>query len=130
MVVSSATTAGDSRPTALDKIHPTTGDCGACHTTTPVFATDQTGTAKPANHIPTSAPCAQCHTTAGNNALYSLTGTHQGVTGCLTCHGSTVAKVGVVVWQPVQSPLVGWFLSNAVGRESPAVVALLTTIPM
>jgi len=35
--------------------------------------------------------CAQCHTTAGNYALYSVTGTHQGVTGCLTCHGSTVA---------------------------------------
>src|SRR5207247_5640465 len=31
------------------------------------------------------------HTTVGNNALYSVTGTHQGVTGCLTCHGSTVA---------------------------------------
>ena len=42
------------------------------------------------NHIPTSAPCAQCHTTAGNNALYSFPGTHQGVTGCLTCHGPTV----------------------------------------
>jgi hypothetical protein len=53
--------------------------------------TDQTGNAKPANHIPTTAPCAQCHTTAGNNALYSVTGTHQGVTGCLSCHGSTVA---------------------------------------
>src|SRR5207302_1555848 len=67
------------------------GNGTGCHTTTPTFATDQTGNAKPANHIPTSAPCAQCHTTAGNNALYSVTGTHQGVTGCLTCHGSTVA---------------------------------------
>ena len=46
--------------------------------------------AKPANHIPTSAPCAQCHTTAGNYALYSVTGMHQGVTQCLTCHGPTV----------------------------------------
>src|SRR5207245_10140061 len=52
--------------------------------------TDQTGSAKPANHIPTSAPCAQCHTTAGNSALYSVTGTHQGVTDCLSCHGPTV----------------------------------------
>ncbi len=91
MLASTATTAGDSRPTALDKAHPTSGDCNGCHTTTPTFSTDQTGTAKPANHIPTSAPCAQCHTTAGNNAVYSVTGTHQGVTGCLTCHGSTVA---------------------------------------
>src|SRR6202043_2484790 len=91
MIASSASTAGDSRPTALDKIHPPTGDCNGCHTTTPPFASDVTGSAKPSNHIPTTAPCAQCHTTAGNYAAYSVTGTHQGVTGCLTCHGSTVA---------------------------------------
>src|SRR5215469_9721867 len=91
MVAGTNTTAGDSRPTAtLDKSHPTTGDCNGCHTTTPTFASDQTGSTKPANHIPTSAPCAQCHTTAGNYAVYSVTGTHQGVTGCLTCHGSSV----------------------------------------
>src|SRR2546430_4585541 len=92
MLGSTANPGGDSPPTAYDKSHPTSGDCNGCHTTTPTFATDQTGNAKPSNHIPTSAPCAQCHTTAGNNALYSVTGTHQGVTGCLTCHGSTVAK--------------------------------------
>ena len=40
-----------------------------------------------------------------------------------------VRKVGVVVWQPLQSPVVGWLLSKAVGRESPAVVALLGSIP-
>ena len=72
MLASTATAAGDSRPTALDKAHPTSGDCNGCHTTTPTFATDQTGSAKPANHIPTTAPCAQCHTTAGNYALYSV----------------------------------------------------------
>ena len=88
---STNTTAGDSRPNAtLDKSHPTTGDCGSCHTTTPTFASDVTSGAKPANHIPTNAPCAQCHTTAGNFAAYSVTGTHQGVTSCLSCHGSTV----------------------------------------
>ena len=38
-------------------------------------------------------------------------------------------NVGVVVWQPEQSPVVGWLLSRAVGRESPAVVALLATMP-
>ena len=92
MVVSTASVAGDSRPTALDAAHPTTGDCNACHTTTPTFAGNQTGGAKPANHIPTTAACAQCHTTAGNYAAYSVTGTHQGVTGCLTCHGPAVAK--------------------------------------
>jgi len=91
MLASNAGTAGDSRPTALDKSHPTSGDCGSCHTTTPIFATNQTAGAKPANHIPTTAPCAQCHTTAGNYSVYSVTGTHQGVTGCLACHGSNVA---------------------------------------
>src|SRR5207302_5213987 len=69
--------------------------CNGCHTTTPTFATDMTPSAKPANHIPTTAPCTQCHTTAGNYALYSVTGTHQGVTGCLSCHGSTVATTFV-----------------------------------
>src|SRR5256885_641126 len=91
MTPSMAPPGGDSRPTAYDAKHPTTGDCGNCHVTTPTFATDLLPTApKPANHIPTTAVCAQCHTTAGNFALYSVTGTHQGVSGCLTCHGSTV----------------------------------------
>src|SRR5579862_6449540 len=40
-----------------------------------------------------------------------------------------VEKVGVVVWQPPQSPVVGWFLSNVVGRESPATVAVLAIMP-
>ena len=54
-------------------------------------ARDMTSGSKPANHIPTTAPCAQCHTTPNNYALYSVTGTHQGVTSCLSCHGPTVA---------------------------------------
>ena len=49
-----------------------------------------TGT-KPANHIPTTAACTQCHQTSGNFAQYSVTGTHQGVTTCLTCHAPAVA---------------------------------------
>ncbi len=93
MIASTSTTAGDSRPNAtLDKLHPTTGDCGDCHTTTPIFASNVSTGTKPANHIPTTATCAQCHTTAGNFALYSVTGVHQGVTTCLNCHGSTVAN--------------------------------------
>ncbi len=92
MLASTATAAGDSRPTALDKAHPSTGDCNGCHTTTPTFATDQTGgSTKPANHIPTTAACAQCHPAAGNYALYSVSGTHQGVTTCLGCHAASVA---------------------------------------
>jgi hypothetical protein len=88
-MLASTTTASDSRPT-FDALHPTTGDCGGCHTTSPTFTTNQTGTALPAKHIPTTAPCAQCHTTAGNYAMYSSPGTHQGVSGCLSCHGPTV----------------------------------------
>src|SRR5207253_344120 len=76
MMASSATAWGDSRPQAFDKVHPATGDCNGCHTTTPTFATDMTQSAKPANHIPTAAACAQCHMTAGNYAAYSVTGTH------------------------------------------------------
>ena len=93
MIASTSTTAGDSRPNAsLDSVHPTAGDCNGCHTTTPVFAGNQTAGAKPSNHIPTNAPCAQCHTTAGNYAAYSVTGTHQGVTNCLSCHAPAVAS--------------------------------------
>src|SRR2546429_377275 len=84
---STNTTAADSRPNAtLDANHPKSGDCSTCHDT----VTFAGAAARPANHIPPSAPCSQCHLTAGNDALYSVTGTHQGVSGCLTCHGPTV----------------------------------------
>src|SRR5205823_5280606 len=99
-MASSATAWGDSRPQAFDKVHPATGDCSGCHTTTPTFATDMTQSAKPANHIPTTAACTQCHTTASNYAAYSVTGTHQGVTGCLSCHGSTVATTFTNIAHP------------------------------
>src|SRR5205814_8425112 len=71
MMVSTATSWGDSRPQAYDKAHPASGDCHGCHTTTPTFATNQMGSsAKPANHIPTSAPCAQCPPPAAHCAAY------------------------------------------------------------
>src|SRR5436853_2232975 len=91
-MIGTSTAAGEARrQTTFDSKHPTTGDCGNCHVTTPTFATDLLPTApKPSNHIPTTAVCAQCHTTTGNFAVYSVTGTHQGVTGCLSCHGPTV----------------------------------------
>jgi hypothetical protein len=88
MIVGTGTAAGDSRPGALDKNHPTTGDCNGCHTTAPTFSSNQTGGSKPANHIPTNAPCAQCHTTAGNYAAYVMGATgHAGITSnCALCH--------------------------------------------
>src|SRR5205814_797626 len=71
--------------------NPPSGGCCDSHLTTATTSPSHVPAAgKPSNHIPTTAPCAQCHTTAGNFALYSVTGTHQGVTGCLTCHGPTV----------------------------------------
>src|SRR5947208_15385098 len=38
-------------------------------------------------------------------------------------------KVGVVVWQPLQSRVAGCTLSKACGRESPQAVVLLAIIP-
>ena len=70
------------RPTAAqDPSHPSTGDCVACHTTTPPF----TGTTKPSNHIPTNLPCATCHTTS-DYSKYVMS--HQGISSnCAQCHG-------------------------------------------
>ncbi len=49
------------RPTAAqDPNHPSTGDCGTCHSSTTSFTTGVTG--KPANHIPTTQTCTLCHT--------------------------------------------------------------------
>ena len=92
MTPSTATTAGDSRPTALDPKHPTTGDCGNCHVPTPLFATNLLPTApKPANHIPTTAPCAQCHTTTppftGNTMPTNHIPLPAGA-ACATCHAA------------------------------------------
>ncbi|TLY57402.1 MAG: hypothetical protein E6K48_14945, partial [Gammaproteobacteria bacterium] len=105
MIAGSNTSAGDSRPTTtLDSRHPATGDCGNCHTTAPTFALDVTA-GKPSNHIPTSARCVQCHTTTGDYTQYSSPGTHQGLTGCQSCHGSTVAGTFSIAANPVFSIL-------------------------
>ncbi len=65
-----------------------TGDCSACHTTTPPF----TGGVEPSNHIPTTGTvscAANCHkggytpaTTVMDHADPSVSGT-----ACVTCHG-------------------------------------------
>src|ERR1700686_4679979 len=69
------------------------------------------GRRTPTNHIPTTAVCAQCHTTAGNYAVYSSPGTHQGVSGCLTCHGPST---GPFAGPPPSNTItiVGWPGSN------------------
>src|SRR5262249_11945731 len=125
MIASSATAAGDSRPTALDKNHPTSGDCSGCHTTTPPLPNDVTAAAQPAKHLPTPAPRAQCHTTAGNYALYSVAATHQGVSGCLSCHGSTVAATFAninIVTTPANHFPIGSLDCNGSGCHSTANV--------
>jgi hypothetical protein len=126
MAASTAGNAGDSRPTAFDASHPATGDCGNCHVTTPTFATNLLPTApKPANHLPTNAVCAQCHTTAGNLALYSVTGVHQGVTGCLTCHASAVATTFdnvAIVTTPASHIPIGSLDCNGAGCHTTANV--------
>ncbi len=70
-----------------DAAHPTTGDCGDCHTGTTAF----TGQAKPPGHIPTQQACAICHVVAGNFSVTGLTTNkatmHTGITsGCISCH--------------------------------------------
>jgi hypothetical protein len=86
--------AGDARPLAsLDANHTVAplakpNDCGNCHVTTPVFASNLLpNVQKPPKHIPTSAVCAQCHTTVGDFSKYDVNGVHQGATTCLQCHG-------------------------------------------
>ena len=128
-----APTAGDSRPHRLDASHPTSGDCSGCHTTTPTFATDVTA-GKPANHIPTTAPCAQCHTSSGNYALYSVTGTHQGVTTCLNCHGPTVASsfanVTITTTPANHIPSVTWIaMAPAAIRRRMSIQVVSTSAP-
>ena len=88
MIASTAAVAGDSRPTAFDKAHPTSGDCNGCHTTTPTFTSNVSAATKPTNHIPTNAACTQCRATAGNYALYVMGATgHKGITSnCAQCH--------------------------------------------
>ena len=88
MKPSTATSAADSRP-PVNSTRITRRRATAASATIPPRS--PATRCRPANHIPTSAPCAQCHTTPGNYALYSVTGTHQGVTNCLSCHGPTVA---------------------------------------
>ena len=76
------------RPTtSQDPNHPTTGECGTCHSSTTSFSSGVTG-GKPANHIPTTAACALCHTNPNN--LVPGVMNHTGITsGCTTCHAAS-----------------------------------------
>jgi hypothetical protein len=107
MIASTSTTPGDSRPSAvLDAAHPSSGDCNGCHTTSPTFGGNETGTAKPTNHIPTTQSCSLCHTTAGNFAAYVMGTTgHTGISnGCATCHASGLAFANMAPPTLVEPP--------------------------
>src|SRR5207302_6561307 len=56
MLVGTATTWGDSRPPAYDKAQPRSSACLTCHTTTPTFATNQTGNSTNPAHLPPTNP--------------------------------------------------------------------------
>ncbi|NVO06172.1 MAG: hypothetical protein HXX19_09715, partial [Rhodoferax sp.] len=74
-----------------DSVHPLTGDCSQCHTSTSVF----TGQAKPAGHMPTTAPaCSTCHSSDYSVAgLSSLTNLHTGITaGMVTYKAATIGS--------------------------------------
>jgi hypothetical protein len=74
-----------------DNIHPTTGDCSQCHSSTTVF----TALAKPAGHMPiTTSTCSTCHSADYSVAgLSSLTNLHTGITaGKVTYTAATIGK--------------------------------------
>ncbi len=96
--------AGDTRPAlTFDAKHPTTGDCGACHTTSPTFQLNVTNASgRPAAHIPTAAAvCSACHvstaalSTAFNYPLPDVGLTHSSAASqgqaCSACHNATVS---------------------------------------
>ena len=77
------------RPTtSQDPNHPTTGECGTCHSSTTSFTLGIVGL--PANHIPVGAlACTQCHA-GGNTGPGSGKMSHAGITAnCTTCHAAS-----------------------------------------
>ena len=91
MIASTASAAGDSRRPAFDKGTPDLGRLRRLPHHLPTFATNVDNSAQAGESHSDKRACTQCHTTPGNYALYSVTGTHQGVTGCVSCHGPSVA---------------------------------------
>ncbi|HVO06892.1 MAG TPA: cytochrome c3 family protein [Burkholderiaceae bacterium] len=73
------------RPVTVNGVaHPTTGECGNCHTSTVSFAI---GNLQPAGHIPTSQPCTLCHQNPADYTQKIMD--HTGITGgCALCHAA------------------------------------------
>jgi len=89
MIPSTALPGGDSRP---GRTTPSTRPLATAATVTSpadLWVEPASHGGKPTNHIPTTAVCASAIPRRQLQA-YSVTGTHQGVSGCLACHGTTV----------------------------------------
>ena len=80
-----------------DSSHPSSGDCGQCHTNTNYFDSNL----KPANHIPysSSATCDNCHKGASFAVMPALIDIHtyaqSQTTNCAQCHGSSAASFAI-----------------------------------
>jgi hypothetical protein len=88
------------RPTAAqDSLHPATGECSNCHSSTVSFSQGITGGNKPVNHIPTTQVCTLCHTVTGNFAVYTMN--HTGITGnCAQCHAAGLTFANITPKEP------------------------------
>ncbi len=73
------------RPVTVKGVaHPTTGECGSCHTSTVSFAL---GNLQPAGHIPTTQPCTLCHQNPADYTQKIMD--HTGISGgCALCHAA------------------------------------------
>jgi hypothetical protein len=73
------------RPVTVKGVaHPTSGECGNCHTSTVSFAI---GNLQPAGHIPTTQPCTLCHQNPADYTQKIMD--HTGITGgCALCHAA------------------------------------------
>jgi len=100
------------RPTpAQDKLHPTTGDCAQCHSSTTSFSVVTAG--KPSNHIPTIQACTLCHSNPNDFSVYKMD--HTGITNnCSQCHAAGLSFANIVPKAPPSNhfPVAGLACEN------------------
>ena len=103
-MVASKVGGGDQFPSVTeDPSHQTyTGDCSACHTTTPTFVNNANGNAKPTGHIPTGTlACATCHGSPASYTAPNLVATHTTGLACAACHNGTQSSAAANLGTPV-----------------------------
>jgi hypothetical protein len=80
-----------------DAVHPSSGDCGQCHSGTGFFTAQD----KPANHIPTAAnaQCTACHTSSDFSVMPTLANIHANApsttNNCAQCHGAAAPTFAI-----------------------------------